>query len=217
MVGTSQQSSPWGPAAQGAARWIAPALMLDRIALPAVLMDVDTVVQFANRAAREMFVFGRVVNLRGGRLHTDDVRQLASLQQAVRDAGHLPDGRTVRVGHGSSELLLQLGAVEPTVAAPDQAVSIMLLAGPAAMFPRSPARAFGRHHGLTPTEMSVLDLLCSGLTPSAVARRHGVEVSTVRTQIASIRHKTQSASAADLIRRVWLLPPWDDRALGAAS
>jgi DNA-binding CsgD family transcriptional regulator len=53
----------------------------------------------------------------------------------------------------------------------------------------------------------VLAALCDGDDPSGIARRFGVAVSTVRSQIASIRQKTRSTSIRELVRQVAVLPP----------
>ena len=66
---------------------------------------------------------------------------------------------------------------------------------------------FARVHNLTHAEGMVLTALCNGDEPSAIARQFGVAVSTVRTQIASVRQKTQATSIRDLVRQVAMLPP----------
>lgn len=66
---------------------------------------------------------------------------------------------------------------------------------------------FARVHNLTHAEGMVLTALCDGEEPGAIAKRFGVAVSTVRTQIASVRLKTQAASIRDLVRQVAMLPP----------
>ena len=53
----------------------------------------------------------------------------------------------------------------------------------------------------------MLELLCSGVRPTEVARQQGVAVSTVRTQIGSIRAKTGAGSISELVRQVAVLPP----------
>lgn len=66
---------------------------------------------------------------------------------------------------------------------------------------------YARVHGLTHAENMVLGALCEGDKPLEVAQRFGVAVSTVRTQISSIRQKTRTASIRDLVRRIAVLPP----------
>jgi DNA-binding CsgD family transcriptional regulator len=50
-------------------------------------------------------------------------------------------------------------------------------------------------------------MLCEGLRPSDIARRQRVAISTVRTQIGSIRLKTGASSITSLLREIALLPP----------
>jgi|EndMetStandDraft_4_1072995.scaffolds.fasta_scaffold200108_1 DNA-binding CsgD family transcriptional regulator len=66
---------------------------------------------------------------------------------------------------------------------------------------------FARACELTAAESSVLASVCTGLRPHEVARRHGVQVSTVRSQLRSIRQKTRSKTVRELVETVSLLPP----------
>ncbi|MCR5865917.1 MAG: helix-turn-helix transcriptional regulator [Aquincola tertiaricarbonis] len=67
--------------------------------------------------------------------------------------------------------------------------------------------AFARGHGLTGAETQVLKALCSGVTPHEAAQMQGVRLSTVRTQIGSIRAKTGASSIRALVQQVACLPP----------
>lgn len=66
---------------------------------------------------------------------------------------------------------------------------------------------FARERGLTGTEGQVLAQVCKGLRPSQIATNHGVQVSTVRSQLRSIRQKTASDSVRELVEKVSVLPP----------
>jgi len=66
---------------------------------------------------------------------------------------------------------------------------------------------FSLEHGLTPAEAQVLKSLCAGLRPQAIADRHGVALSTVRTQVGSLRAKTGAASIRELVAQVSMMPP----------
>lgn len=66
---------------------------------------------------------------------------------------------------------------------------------------------FARERGLTGAEGQVLAQVCKGLRPQQIAARQGVQISTVRTQLRSIRHKTASDSIRELIEKVSVLPP----------
>ena len=66
---------------------------------------------------------------------------------------------------------------------------------------------FARERGLTGAEGQVLAHACRGLRPSQIATHQGVQVSTVRTQLRSIRQKTASDSVRELVEKVSILPP----------
>lgn len=67
--------------------------------------------------------------------------------------------------------------------------------------------AYARHVKLTPAETRVLELISRGVPAAEIARRAGVAVSTVRTQIGGIRAKTGAGSIHDVVRQLALLPP----------
>ena len=66
---------------------------------------------------------------------------------------------------------------------------------------------FARACDLTAAESNVLAAVCEGMRPHEVAEQHGVQVSTVRSQLLSIRQKTRCASIRELVQTVSLLPP----------
>ena len=66
---------------------------------------------------------------------------------------------------------------------------------------------FARERGLTSAEGQVLAQVCKGLRPAQIADQHGVQISTVRTQLRSIRMKTCSETIRELVQKVSVLPP----------
>jgi DNA-binding CsgD family transcriptional regulator len=66
---------------------------------------------------------------------------------------------------------------------------------------------FARERGLTSAEGQVLAQVCKGLRPAQIATNHGVRISTVRTQLRSIRMKTCSETIRALVQKVSVLPP----------
>jgi len=69
------------------------------------------------------------------------------------------------------------------------------------------AQWFALRYGLTPAETEVLKLLSEGARPNKVAETQGVAISTVRTQIQSIRAKSGAQSIGELMRQLAVLPP----------
>lgn len=66
---------------------------------------------------------------------------------------------------------------------------------------------FSKLHALTPAENAVLQALCKGLQPREIAQHQCVAISTIRTQVSSIRSKTSAASIRELVKQVATLPP----------
>ena len=66
---------------------------------------------------------------------------------------------------------------------------------------------FAHEKGLTGAEGQVLARVCEGMRPQQIAVRQGVQISTVRTQLRSIRQKTASDSVRELVDMVSVLPP----------
>ena len=69
------------------------------------------------------------------------------------------------------------------------------------------AQWFALRYQLTPAETEVLKALSNGIKPADVAVRQGVAISTVRSQIQSIRAKSGADSIGELMRQLALLPP----------
>jgi DNA-binding CsgD family transcriptional regulator len=68
-------------------------------------------------------------------------------------------------------------------------------------------QGYARSHGLTSTECQVMRLVCGGSPAQEIARRQGVAVSTIRSQIGSIRAKIGVRNIGALVQQVALLPP----------
>ena len=74
---------------------------------------------------------------------------------------------------------------------------------------------FASSHNLTPAESRVLERLADGLRPAQIARVHGVSTSTVLSQIASLRSKTDSPSVPNLLALLARLPGLPARCFGS--
>ena len=75
---------------------------------------------------------------------------------------------------------------------------------------------FARERGLTSAEGQVLVQVCKGLRPAQIAHNHGVRISTVRTQLRSIRMKTCCETIRDLVQKMSVLPPMTRQLAGQA-
>ncbi|MGY0196789.1 helix-turn-helix transcriptional regulator [Leptothrix sp. BB-4] len=157
----------------------------------------------ANHCARRMFERADgVCFLQADRVVARDPLREEPLARAVTAAAQLGRRGLVPVGDPSRP---QTVAVVPLGGSSVQGV--LLVFGKAQMCEALSVDHYARVHGLTHAEGMVLAALCDGDTPAEVAQRFGVAVSTVRTQIAAIRQKTQSGSIRELVRRIAVLPP----------
>jgi DNA-binding CsgD family transcriptional regulator len=100
--------------------------------------------------------------------------------------------------------LLELGlrdADTPTAACP-----VLLVFAKPRLCDATTITLFAREHNLSCVEGQVLAQLCQGLRPNDIAERHRVQVSTVRTQMRSIRQKTGASNLRELVKEVAMLP-----------
>jgi DNA-binding CsgD family transcriptional regulator len=192
-------------AAPSTAQWLA--RMLDEMDHGMLLVAPDGALHHANQPARVELARSDTLQLQGHRIHAARRDQQGSLLGALADAGH-GRRRLLMLGQGP---LLPVAAVPLNEGEHDSDVMVLLLLGKRQNCAGLTVDFFAHTHGLTSAEARVLQALCGGMRPKEVARQFDVAVSTVRTQISSIRHKTQTASIRDLVERVSTLPPMASR------
>jgi DNA-binding CsgD family transcriptional regulator len=98
-------------------------------------------------------------------------------------------------------------SVVPLEAADSGKRAVLLVLGKRSVCESLSIQGFARSHGLTSAETRVLLELCNGAPPAKVASKFGVAISTVRSQIGSMRQKTGSSSIRALVRQIAVLPP----------
>lgn len=194
-------TGPERRSAQPTARWLA--RMLDEMDHGLLLLAPDGTLHHANQPARLELARNDTLQLLGSRLHAARREQQGSLLGALADAGH-GRRRLLMLGHGA---MLPVAVVPLNEGSRESDVMVLLLLGKRQNCAGLTVDFYAHTHGLTVAEARVLQALCGGMRPKEVARQFDVAVSTVRTQISSIRHKTQTASIRDLVERVSTLPP----------
>jgi DNA-binding CsgD family transcriptional regulator len=184
------------------ARWLA--LMLDEMDHGLILVNAAGELRHANQRARQELARGDCMLLAQGRVQSNRCEEQASFTQALFDASR---GRRCLLSLGQTGSALPVAVVPmPAEHDGDEPLALLTL-GKRHSCETLTVDFFARKQGLTGAEANVLQALCSGLRPKEVARQFGVAVSTVRSQISSIRTKTQTASIQDLVNRVAVLPP----------
>lgn len=182
------------------------ARMLDEIDYGMLLVNGDAQVVYLNHMARHELDGDHPLQLHGRMLRATQAQDIAPLFDALA-AAQRGLRRLLMLGSGElrvSVSVVPLGAQAGLLGA---AGATLLVLGKRQVCEKLSVQGFARSLSLTPAETRVLELLCSGVRPTEVAERQGVAVSTVRTQIGSIRAKTGAGSIRELVRQVAVLPP----------
>ena len=212
--GMRAAADPWGSPAPASAAMLA--CMLDAVDYGMLLVRDGDRLAYCNRSARAALLQDHPLQLTGQRLAARHPRDTAALRDALEGAMARGLQKLLTLG---VRLEQRVGvAVLPFAAGVGvgPAHAIVML-GKRAVCGELSTQAFARQHGLTPAELRVLEQLCAGQQPAEIARLQGVALTTVRTQIGSIRDKTGAANIGALIRSVARLPPLMSRTLMAPA
>jgi DNA-binding CsgD family transcriptional regulator len=146
--------------------------------------------------------------------HSSGLSIVAGELCAISEHGERALDRSLTLARTGVRDLLNVGkqaggttvAVVPLASAAEDGQALLIFAKPR-LCDASTLALFARSCDLTAAESNVLAAVCEGKRPHEVAEQHGVQVSTVRSQLLSIRHKTRSGSIRELVQTVSLLPP----------
>jgi DNA-binding CsgD family transcriptional regulator len=194
------------PAQRGGANATLHQLLLDEVDYGMLISDGAGVLRYANQLAfRELSRPGPLYIDRDrlkSRRRIDRENLNDALSEAARGLRRLLSMQYA--GHSIDVAVLPMAQRDSSWTS-GEGLALLTLGRRASCAPLS-IDFFARAHGLTGAETRVLHLLCTGAKPADVAQQCGVELSTVRTHIRSVRAKTQSASLRELVRRLALLP-----------
>lgn len=179
--------------------------LFDEIDYGIFVLSAQCKLLYANQVALACLHAMAVLREEHGALVAASVRDTTALGNAVRAASTQGLRRLLQVGATPDRLALAV-VPGPLVSGPSGRRVLVMLPRRRLCQPLS-TYGFARDHGLSAAESQVLDLLCDGLQPSKIADQHGVAIATVRSQIASIRIKTDTATIGELIHRIARLPP----------
>ena len=158
-----------------------------------------------NRLARRELADGGVLQLSAdGQLDVPTGSGLLALRRAVHGAAFARSHHLVPLRCGDRGLMV---GVQPLRTADGTQPRVLLLTGRRTLCPDLAMQHLSRVYALTPAEASVLGRLLRGVRISVMARERGVKLSTVRTQVASLRGKLGVQRVDDITRLAAELPP----------
>jgi DNA-binding CsgD family transcriptional regulator len=183
--------------------WLAAAL--DEVDYGMLLVANGAEVVHANQIARRELDDEHPLQLMGRRLHARSSTDLAPLHHALDNAARRGLRQLLTMGSGDHRLGVSI--VPLSTADAEGGAATLLILGKRQICEQLSVQGFARSHGLTAAEGRVLAALCAGARPHDVATSLGVAISTVRTQIGSIRTKTGAQSIGALLKQMAALPP----------
>jgi DNA-binding CsgD family transcriptional regulator len=186
-----------------ASRWHE--LMLDEIDYGVLLLGANAQLLHLNHAARCELDAQHPLQLLGQQVRARDAADAVQLEDALQAALQRGLRRLLMLGQGDHRVAVSVVPLRSD--GPGGPAATQLSMGRRRMCGGLGMHWFARNHGLTLAETRVLEALGEGLQPSEIAARHGVGISTIRSQIGSIRSKTRSDSIGALVRQVAVLPP----------
>ena len=169
---------------------------LDELPCGLMVAGADGRLLHANARAEAILQARDGVRLDRGRVVAVAARDQDRFAEAIRSAACAADARggAMRLPRAGGQALRVL--VAPLAGASGGA--LVLLDPPEDA--DGSAETLKGLYGLTPGEAELARLLASGLSPSEAAERRGVRLSTVRSQIVALLHKTETAGLGDLLR-----------------
>jgi len=198
-AGPDRRSSP----RLGHTHWIAAAL--EEIDYGLVLLDAAGTIAHINHSARSELDSGHPLQLQQHTLRARLSQDAAPLQEALGAARLRGLRRLLSLGEAGRRVSVSI--VPLTGADGDKRFATLLMFGKRRGSETLSLQGFARCHGLTAAETRILSGLCRGEPPNRIAQQVGVAISTVRTQIGSIRQKTGAQSIRDLMQQIAVLPP----------
>ncbi len=180
------------------------ARMLDVVDYGMLVVVDETYVVFVNQVARAELDAEHPLQLLGRDLRARCPRDVGALRQALSSAVRRGMQSMLMLGRANGEGVNV--AVVPLVE-PGEAPAALIIFGKRVVCEDLSTDAFARQHELTSAETRVLKRLCAGSRPQDIAHSLGVKLTTVRTQITSIRVKTGSRDIGGIVHRVARLPP----------
>lgn len=182
--------------------------LLDEVDSGMVVLTADGRALHLNHAAHDDLAQQHALLLDDGRLAARRPEDAHRLQAALRSAAQSHKRSLLHLWHDEVDHPVSVMPLpSPDEAAAGAPVLVLVKLGRRALAGGLAVAAYGRANGLSMREQEVLQALCDGLRPGAVAERLHISLATVRTHIQNLRKKAGVPDITTLIHQVAKLPP----------
>ena len=187
-------------------------MILDHVHVGVAVVGPQLRLVLSNRAALRECASHRMLRTEQDHLFLVPPRHPSDFGRAL-EAARSGRWSLVRLEHEGDRTMLAVVPLRPNEACEE--ASVLMVFGPCRPSSALAIQFYAQTCGMTSAEARVLRDVGDGLTPREIAQRHDVALSTVRTQLGSIRNKAGACSITDLVRTLGSLPPIMPAALGA--
>jgi len=177
--------------------------LVDRIGSGIAAISADGQLLHANRAAREELQRGPTLLLDGEQVKCERAHD-AEWRAALHDAAVRQRSRLLWLGRDDARLMVI--AMPMQVEGLASSTALVMLGRRSICSPLG-IEMLASRHGLTYAERRVFSALVDNRTTAEIAALYGVGMSTIRSQIMSIREKLQVRSIDALLLRAAEVPP----------
>jgi DNA-binding NarL/FixJ family response regulator len=178
--------------------------VFDEIDYGMLLLDGQGRILHANHLARHELAQRRMLRACSGSLMGNTPEHSERIQQAL-DAALRGQRRLVLMREGDRDLSMAFTPLSHPLE--DDVPTVLVVLSRQNVCDNLAVRMFARALALSPTEEVVLLALCRGLDINEIAAENGVAVSTIRSQIKTLREKAGAPSIRRLLQRINSLPP----------
>lgn len=193
---------PSAPGSEAIGPWAA---LLDELDYGILLVGPHGEIAHVNRQARRQLPLEGLSSIWGCPLCAVDSLPGQRLKQAIRQSSERGLRGAVQLRSPTESLVVSV--IPLLLQSPSDGGLTMLLLQRPQIYTELALTGFAKLHGLTDAEVSVLGALCEGRAAQGIAQRQGVALSTVRTQLQSLRAKLGVDSVRALLHLVGRLPP----------
>lgn len=177
--------------------------LMDAIECGLIACESGGAVFYLNQAARREIGSGRALRIDNGVLQVDGPGRDA-LRTAIAAAATRGIRQLLWVGEGDARVMVATMPVPPSDA--ESGANALVLLGRRSLCSPLGLEMLALRHSLTLSEKRVLSALIDTREPRQIACDHGVQLSTVRTQIQAIRDKIGARNIDELLLRVAQVP-----------